>query len=331
MSTAAAAASAAPKPSFAAAAGQQAAPARWAVIGSFAIVYLVWGSTFLGIRVAVETISPLTMSAIHFLIAGTVLMLAASRVRPRPTLRQWGNAVIIGGLFFLFNHGFVSSAARHIPSSLTCLIIATEVPIIALLSSVLLKNQPLTRRGLFGAALGLCGVAVLFAGQGQGSSTASVLACLAVLGASFSWGLGAVLSQRLDLPSDALLRAAMQMISGGVLLMGATFVRGEPAFELAAVSSRSLIALAYLIVFGSVITFVCYSFLLKHVRTDAVATHVFVNPLVAVAVGAWLGNEQLMPVHLLAGLFILGSVCVITLGQPRRAAVGVRPAMKSDT
>src|SRR4051794_28451091 len=113
-----------------------AAPPRWALVGSFAMIYLVWGSTFLGIRVAVETISPLTMSAIRFLIAGSILMLGASRVRPRPTLRQWGNAAIIGALFFLFNHGFVSSAARHIPSSLACLIIAIEVPIISLLSSM---------------------------------------------------------------------------------------------------------------------------------------------------------------------------------------------------
>ena len=316
MSTAASAVS--PSASLEAGAPLRIAPARWAVVGSFAIVYLVWGSTFLGIRVAVETISPLTMSAIRFLIAGSILMLAASRVRPRATLRQWGNAVLIGGLFFLFNHGFVSSAARHIPSSLTCLIIATEVPIIALLSSVLLPNQPLTRRGLFGAALGLCGVAVLFVGQGSTATSASVWACLAVLGASMSWGLGAVLSQRLDLPSDALLRAAMQMFCGGVLLAIAAFAKGEPALSLAAVSTRSMVAFAYLIVFGSVITFACYSFLLKHVRTDAVATHVFVNPLVAVAVGAWLGNEKLLPAHFVAGLFILGSVCVITLGQPRK-------------
>lgn len=293
-------------------------PSRWALLGCFGVVYLVWGSTFLGIRVAVETLPPLTMAAARFLVSGAVLFLACGRAAPRPTLRHWRNAAVVGALFFLGNHGLVSTAARFIPSSLACLIIATEVPIIALLSSVLLPDQPLSRRGLLGAALGLMGVVSLFVGERDGNTT-SALACLAVLGASLSWSLGAVLSQRLELPPDVKLRAAMQMTCGGVLLFCASLLRGETqALEPAAFSSRSLLALAYLIAFGSVLAFACYSYLLKHVRTDAVATHVFVNPLVAVAVGAWLGGEQLGPAHLVSGLLILCSVCVILLGQSRK-------------
>jgi drug/metabolite transporter (DMT)-like permease len=145
-----------------------------------------------------------------------------------------------------------------------------------------------------------------------------MLACLAVLGASLSWSIGAVLSQRLQFPPDPILRAAMQMTWGGLLLSGASLLRGEPAaLETAAFSGRSLIALLYLIAFGSVLAFACYSYLMRHVRADTVATHVFVNPLVAVAVGAWLGGEQLRPAHLVSGLFILASVSVITLGQRR--------------
>jgi drug/metabolite transporter (DMT)-like permease len=297
----------------------QRSTSRWSLWGAFAVIYLVWGSTFLGIRVAVETLPPLSMAAMRFLVAGPILLLVSSRVRPRPTLRHWGNAVIVGALFFLGNHGLVSTAARFIPSSLACLIVATEVPIIALLSSALL-NQPLTRSGLIGAGLGVTGVVCLFLGNENSAGTVSMFACLAVLGASLCWSVGAVLSQRLEFPPDPILRAAMQMTCGGVLLSGASLLRGEHAtLSSAAFSSRSVTALLYLIVFGSVLAFACYSYLLKHVRADTVATHVFVNPLVAVALGAWLAGEQLHPAHLVSGLFILASVSVITLGQRRPA------------
>lgn len=295
--------------------------ARWALWGSFAVIFLVWGSTFLGIRVAVETLPPLTMAAFRFLVSGSILLLLSRRAQ-RPTLLEWRNAALVGALFFLGNHGLVTTAARHLPSSLACLIVATEVPIIAVLSAALLPGHPLTRSGVLGAALGLLGVAVLFAGSAGGPG-AEPLASLAVLGASFSWSLGAVLSQRLRFPSDAVLRAGMQMTCGGAMLAAASALRGEPwTLTAAAFSTRSLVALAYLITFGSVLAFACYSYLLKHVRADAVATHVFVNPLVAVALGAWLGGEQLGAVHLASGLFILASVVVVMRGQ-RRAEGGM--------
>jgi drug/metabolite transporter (DMT)-like permease len=296
------------------------APSRWSLWAAFAVIYLVWGSTFLGIRVAVETFPPLAMASIRFIVSGAILLLLSSRARPRPTLREWGNAAIVGALFFLCNHGLVSSAARFIPSSLSCLIVATEVPVIALLSSALLPNQPLTRAGLIGAALGVGGVVCLFLGNGSHDGGVSMLACLAVLLASLSWAFGAVFSQRLRFPPDPLLRAAMQMTCGAVLLSIASVLHGEQkALAAADLSGRSVLALAYLIVFGSVLAFACYTYLLKHVRADTVATHVFVNPLVAVALGSWLGGEQLRPAHLVSGLLILASVGVITLGQRRSA------------
>lgn len=295
-------------------------PARWALVSAFAVVYLVWGSTFLGIRVAVETLPPLSMAAVRFLIAGPILLLASSRTRPRPRLREWGNAAVVGALFFLGNHGLVSSAARFIPSGLVSMIIATEVPIIAILASVLLPDRPLTRRSMAGAGLGLVGVACLFSTKAGGET--HLLACAAVVGGATCWSLGAVLSQKLHFPSDAILRAGMQMTCGGAMLAVASALRSEPAqVGWAAVSGRSLLALAYLIGFGSVLAFACYCWLLKHVRAEAVATHVFINPLVAVALGAWLAGEQLRPVHLISGLLILASVAVIIF--PGRA-IGLR-------
>ena len=305
-------------PAAVAPAGPPRVAPRWALWSAFAVIYLVWGSTFLGIRVAVETLPPLTMSGFRFLVAGGILLLVTARVRPRPSAREWLNAVFIGSLFFLGNHGLISNAARYLPSSLVCLIISTEVPIIAVLSSFFL-GQPLTRAGLLGAALGFGGVLVLFSGNGGAEGATNLLACLAVLGGSLCWALGAVLSQKVRFPPDAVLRAAMQMVCGGALLSGASVLRGEwSGVALSAFSHRSLFALGYLILFGSVLAFACYSYLLKHVRTDAVATHVFVNPLVAVAVGAWLGGEKLQPVHFLSGLLILASVSVILLEQRQR-------------
>ncbi len=302
-------------------------PARWAVCSSFAVVYLVWGSTFLGIRVAVETLPPLFTAAVRFLTAGGILLLASSQVRPRPTLRHWRSTAIVGGLFFLINHGLVTSAARFIPSSLACLIAATQVPIIAVLSSVLLPNQPLTGRSLIGAALGLGGVASLLIGQGAASDGTSVWPCLAILGAALAWALGAIFSRRLELPVHSILRAAMQMLCGGILLLSVSLLRGEPtAIHLTAISYRSVAALGYLILFGSVLAFACYSYLLKHVRTDVLTTYVFVNPLVAMALGIWLAGEQLRPAHLVSGFLILASVCVLTLRIPRPRTAAVSEA-----
>src|SRR5437588_4116993 len=150
------------------------APSSWTLGGAFAVIYLVWGSTFLGIRVAVETLPPFSMAAVRFLVSGLILLAASRRTRPRPTWLHWRNAAVVGAFFFLGNHGLMNNAARFIPSSLACLIVATEVPIIAVLSSFLLPDQPLTRRSLIGAAFGLAGVFCLFKGDG---GAASMLAC----------------------------------------------------------------------------------------------------------------------------------------------------------
>jgi len=183
------------------------------------------------------------------------------------------------------------------------------------LSSLVLPGRPLTRRAMLGAAVGLAGVASLFVGGvvGGGGDAPVLFPSLLVLGASLSWSAGVVVSQRLEAPANPVLRAGMQMTCGGVLLAAASALAGEPArLAAGAISHRSLLALAYLVVFGSVIAFACFTWLLARVRADVVATHVFVNPLVAVALGAWLGGERLLPGHLVAGLLILGSVVIIT-------------------
>jgi len=293
------------------------ATSRAALVFAFAVLYLVWGSTFLGIKVAVETIPTFAMPAIRFLISGAVLLAFRWRALAGVSARHWRNAFLLGALFFLGNHAMVSTAAPYLPSGLGSIIIATEVPTIAVLSSLLLPGHPLTRRAVLGGALGLVGVAALFLGTGGASGHAPLVPSLHFLGASISWSFGVVVSQRLDAPSDPILRAGMQMAAGGLMLAAGSVLRGEPAQLLAhGASERSLVALAYLITFGSILAFGCFTWLLGKVKPAQVATHVFVNPLVAVALGAWLAGERLQPVHLVAGAFILASVLVIT-GTPR--------------
>ncbi|MFT3913856.1 MAG: EamA family transporter [Anaeromyxobacteraceae bacterium] len=303
--------------------GRAPATPRAALVFAFAVLYLVWGSTFLGIKVAVETIPPFAMPAIRFLVSGLVLLAVRWRALAAVTARQWRNAFVLGGLFFLGNHAMVCTAAPYLPSGLGSIIIATEVPVIAVLSSLLLPGHPLTKKTLAGGALGLAGVAVLFLGTGGADGHAPVGPSLLFLGASISWSIGVVISQRLDQPADPMLRAGLQMAAGGLLLAAGSVLRGEPAALLQhGASHRSLWALAYLVTFGSILAFGCFTWLLTKVKPAQVATHVFVNPLVAVALGVWLAGERLLPVHFLAGAFILASVMVIngTFSRPSTSA-----------
>ncbi len=299
-------------------------PPRWALAMAFAVIYLVWGSTFLAIRFAVESIPPMGMAAARFLLAGVVLLLFCRRAAGPglvlgATPRQWRSAAIAGSLFFLGNHGLICWAAKHIPSGLASLIISTEVPVIAVLSSLVLPGQPLTRRVVLGAGVGLSGVAWLLTSQGLKGEPGLLLPSLAVFGASLSWSCGVVFSQRLDLPSDAFRRAGMQMACGGLLLAVLSLALGEPFhIQWAAITAKSAAAMAYLVTFGSILAFGCYIWLLKHIRADAVATHVFVNPLVAVLLGTWIGGERFEPAFLVAGALILCSVAIITTGASKR-------------
>lgn len=292
---------------------------RLAILAAFAVIYLVWGSTFLGIRIAVQTLPPLSMAAIRFLVSGAVLLALGRAHVKRPPLRQWANAGAIGALFFFGNHSLVGTASRILPSSIVCLIVATEVPIIALISSAFLRNQPLTFRVVVGSMLGLLGVASLFLHNAPGEAALPLVPCLMVLGAAISWSIGAVISRRLAGPTDPLLRSGMQMTTGGVMLALGGLARGETLTS-AAFTPRALSALVYLIVLGSVLAFACYTWLLERVRTEAVATHVFVNPLVATALGAWVGGEQLRSAQVVAGVLILASVLIITF-RPSSAKV----------
>lgn len=300
---------------------------RWRILSAFAAVYLIWGSTYLAIRFAIETLPPFLMAGTRFLVAGLVLYgWARWRGEGRPTRRNWMAATLLGGLLLLGGNGVVSWAELRVPSGLAALLISTVPLCVVLLEwigpRVVRVGRP-SRPVLLGVAGGLAGI-VLLVGPGEllGEGIDPIGAA-ALIAASLSWAFGSTLARRLPLPSSPVLGTAQEMVGGGVLLLLAGAALGEPArLDLAAVTSSSVAALAYLIVLGSLVAFTAYVYLLREVPVAKVATYAYVNPLVALLLGWAIAGEQLNARTLVASTIILASVVVITAyrGSGRKAA-----------
>lgn len=292
------------------------------IAAAFAAVWIIWGSTYLAIRVVLETLPPFLTAGIRFLIAGAVLYaLARWRGAARPSRIHWRSALILGGLLFLGGNGAVMWAETRIPSGPAALMIATEPLMIALLMGAVPG-----RKLAAGLALGLAGVAVLIGPDALAGAGAVPVAVAAVLTAGcLCWAGGSLLGRTLPQPESSPLAAAMTMLGGGAFLLLAGAWHGDfAALHPAAVSLRSLAAAAYLVVFGSLVAFTAYGFLVRHVAPSRVATYAYVNPVVAVLLGAWLGGETLSSRVLWATLLIIPAVVMITLAEksePSRGAV----------
>jgi drug/metabolite transporter (DMT)-like permease len=283
------------------------------IAAAFAIVYVVWGSTYLGIRFALETIPPFLMAGARFLLAGGALY-AYSRWRgaPRPTVREWRHAALLGGFLFLGGNGAVVWAQQYVPSGVAALLVATEPMIFVLLDGWRRGRRP-DARVLAGLALGLAGVGLLVGpGAILGGGRVHAGAAIVVLLGATSWAWGSLKSSTLPLPKSPTMSTAMTLFSGGVLLSAAAIVRGEPwAFDPAAVSAKSLLATLYLVSFGSIVAFSAYLFLLKNATPARVATYAYVNPVVAVLLGWAFAGEPLVRRTVLAALVIVASVALI--------------------
>ncbi len=279
---------------------------------AFIAIYLIWGSTFLAIRYAVETIPPLTVAGVRHTIAGTI-MLAWAWVRGfRPTRQQWLAAAPLGFLFFLLGHGPLHWAEQHVNSGLAALLMATEA-IFILVLGWMLGQQKINQLSLVGVGLGVVGVAVLTGATARGSS---LVGMLMVLFSSFAWSAGVVISPRLKLPSDALGRTALPTLCGAAMLLIAAGAIGEfQQISWASISLRSIFGLGYLITFGSVVAFTSYIWLLQRVPPTLVATHTYVNPVVAVILGWLLASEPLNARIVLASVAILGAIVLIRRGE----------------
>jgi len=299
---------------------------------AFLAIYLVWGSTYLAIRYAVETIPPLVTAGIRHTIAGSILLVWSCARGYRPRREHWVAGIVVGALFFLVGHGTLHWAEQHVASGLAALLIATE-PMFILVLAWLSGQQKISRMSAMGLGLGVAGVAIL-TGVELSSKAASLIGMLAVLLGSLSWAAGVVISPKLKLPTDALARTAVPLVCGAVMLLAAAGITGE--FHLlhwSAISLRSILGLAFLIVFGSIVAFTAYTWLLQRCPPTLVATHTYANPVVAVLLGWLLASEPLTARVALASVAILGAIVLIRKGErttERREIVPVSAEVKSS-
>ncbi len=295
-------------------------PRAWKVLLAFAIIYLVWGSTFLAIRVGVREVPPFLLAGMRFLIAGFVLYLwMRGRGTPSPSLREWGGAIFLAILIFVFDYGLLFWAEKRVPSGIAAVMMAT-IPVFMTLSEILImRTQRLTGRLLTALLLGIAGVAVLVShSAGFGDAAIDTTGAVALLAASISWSVASALTRRLALPASKAMSSGIQMLAGGLLLTATAGLLGEfHGFRFQAVSARAWVALAYLIVAGSIAGFTAYVWLIHHESPTKVGTYAYVNPVVAVVVGYFFGGEALGSRTILGTALVLVRVVVITMGKKR--------------
>lgn len=281
---------------------------------AFVAIYLVWGSTYLAIRYAVETIPPLVTAGIRHTIAGGILLAWACVRGYRPRREHWVAGIVLGALFFFIGHGTLHWAEQHVASGLAALLIATE-PMFILVLGWAVGQQRISRISALGLAIGTTGVVIL-TGVELSSKDATLLGLLAVLLGSLSWSAGVVISPKLKLPTDALARTAVPLVCGAVMLLTTAAITGEfHGLHWSAISLKSIFGLGYLIVFGSIVAFTAYTWLLQRCPPTLVATHTYANPVVAVLLGWLLASEPLTARVAFASVAILGAIVLIRRGE----------------
>ncbi len=292
------------------------------MLAAFAAVYIIWGSTYLAIRFAVETVPPFLMAGTRFVIAGAILY-AWMRMRgtPAPTRIQWRTAAIIGGLLLMGGNGVLAWAEQTVPSGLAALMIAT-VPVWMVLLDWLRGSRVRPNAGVsIGLALGLFGIALLVGPANlAGGNQVSTIGVAALTFSAMSWAIGSFYARRAPLPAASLLGTGMEMLTGGALLLIAGLLTGEfSQLKIDQVSPRSLLAFGYLIVFGSLVGFSAYTWLLRVTTPARASTYAYVNPVVAVFLGWALAGEALTLQTVIAAAVIIGAVVIITTQQSKTA------------
>lgn len=305
----------------------------WKTLLAFAIIYLVWGSTFFAIRIGVREVPPFLLAAMRFLVAGLVLYgWLIARGERSPSARQWLSAALLAVLIFVVDYGLLFWAEQRVPSGIAAVMMATIPAFTALFEIILLRTQRLTLRLSFALLIGIGGVAVLMSrsldlGGGfslqLGGAPIDRAGAVALIVAAMGWSLSSVLTRKLPLPASKVMSSGAQMLAGGVLLVLTAAALGEfRNFHPATVSPAAWLSLLYLIVAGSIVAFTAYVWLIHHESPTKVGTYAYVNPVVAVLLGYFLGGEALGLRTILGTLFVLVSVLVITTtrGKKRAAA-----------
>ena len=283
------------------------------VVAALLALYLIWGSTYFAMRIALDALPPFLMCGLRFVVAGAALLLfLRGRGAPLPTLKQWGASTIVGTLLLVCGNGLVAVAERSVDSGVAATVVATMPLWMAAIGTAF--GDRITRMEWLGLAIGFAGVAVL---NRAGTLTLSSLDTLAILIAPIAWALGSVWSRRLPLPPK-LMGTAAQMLCGGVILLLLAAVSGERMSETP--SARALAALAYLVVFGSLVAFSAFGFLLRNTRSTIASSYAYVNPVVALAIGSLLGGESFTAYKLIACALTVVGVAIALRPQPKAAA-----------
>jgi drug/metabolite transporter (DMT)-like permease len=305
----------------------------WKTLLAFGIIYFVWGSTFLAIRVGVREVPPFLLAGMRFLIAGLVLFgWTVARRERLPSGRQWASVSLLALLIFGLDYGLLFWAEQRVPSGLAAVMLAMIPAFMALSEIVFLKTQRLTARLGLALLIGLGGVAVLVSRSLElGGEPIDTLGAAALIFASINWSIASALSRKLPLPASKVVSSGTQMLVGGVFLFLASAALGEfRDFHPSAVSRGAWLSLLYLIVAGSIIGFTAYVWLLHHESPTKVGTYAYVNPLVAVLVGYFLGGEALGLRTILGTLFVLISVVVITTTPAQKKPAPILSAENAD-
>jgi drug/metabolite transporter (DMT)-like permease len=295
----------------------------WKTLLAFAIIYFVWGSTFLAIRIGVHEVPPLILAAMRFVAAGLALFIwTIARGERAPSRVQWLSASLLAFLIFVLDYGLLFWAEQRVPSGVAAVMMATIPAFTALAEIVILRTQRLTIRLAFALLVGIGGVAVLMSRSlNLGGAPIDSAGAVALIIASMSWSVASSLSRKLPLPTSKVVSSAAQMLAGGLLLTVAAALFGEfRRFNPSGVSREAWFSLLYLIVAGSIVGFTAYVWLLHHHSPTRVGTYAYVNPVVAVAVGSLLGGEALGLRTVLGALFVLISVVVITTTPIKKPA-----------
>src|SRR3984885_13780802 len=296
-------------------------PAAWKTLLAFGIIYFVWGSTFLAIRIGVHEVPPLLFAAMRFGTAGLALLLWTVAKRERmPVGKQWLTLALLAAMIFLCDYGLLFWAEQRVPSGIAAVMLATIPAFMALSEIIFLRTQRLTLRLAVALLIGIAGVAVLMSRSlNLGGAPIETKGALALLGASVTWSIASALPKLMAVPESKVVSSAMQMFIGGLMLVAAAGGAGEFArFHPAEVSRGVWWALVYLIVAGSIIGFTAYVWLLHHESPTKVGTYAYVNPVVAVLIGYFLGGEALDARIILGAAFVLVSVVVITTSKAKK-------------
>ena len=301
-------------------------PSRWKILLAFAIIYLVWGSTFLAIRIGVREVPPFLLAGIRFFIAGIVLYAwMRAKGTPSPTRRQWTAISFLAVLIFVFDYGLIFWAEKRVASGVTAVMMATIPVFMAIAEICFLRTQQLTIRLTLGLVVGVGGVLVLVGPLSTaGEKAIDTSGAVALIVAAISWTAATILTRKFSLPESKVMSSGAQMLVGGVLLiLTSAGLREFNGFDVHAVTFGAWLALLYLIVAGSIVAFTAYVWLIHHESPTKVGTYAYVNPVIAVLLGYALAGESLSVRTIAGTLLILISVVVITTTPKKKLEISL--------